>query len=142
MSDIVRSSDNLPPDIPCRSQSASRRGSRNINLQTDRPFRAVLTIFCACLLCGLCYSAAAQTVDLNTRYQKFEGWGTSLAWWANVAGGFPEPGRSTITRLFFDQVTGLGLNVVRYNIGGGENPAYLPPNTPVYLPFRTRVPGF
>jgi O-glycosyl hydrolase len=81
-------------------------------------------------------------VDLNTRYQKFEGWGTSLAWWANVAGGYPEPDRSNITRLFFDQVTGLGLNVVRYNIGGGENPAYLPPNSPVYLPYRTRVPGF
>lgn len=142
MSDIVHSSANIPLDIPCRSLSASRRGPGSINLQTVRPFRAVLAIICACLLCGLCYSAAAQTVDLNTRYQKFEGWGTSLAWWANVVGGYPEPDRSNITRLFFDPVTGLGLNVVRYNIGGGENPAYLPPNSPVYLPYRTRVPGY
>ncbi|MBO0721651.1 MAG: RICIN domain-containing protein [Blastocatellia bacterium] len=81
-------------------------------------------------------------MDLNIRYQNFEGWGTSLAWWANVVGGFPEPDRSNITRMFFDPVTGLGLNIVRYNIGGGENPAHLPPNSPVYLPFRTRVPGF
>ena len=30
---------------------------------------------------------------------------------------------------------------MRYNIGGGENPQYLPPNTP-YLQYRAQVPGF
>ena len=81
------------------------------------------------------------TVDLNTKYQKFEGWGTSLAWWANVVGGFPDTNRNEYVNKFFDPVTGLGLNVVRYNIGGGENPSYLPPNN-TYLQYRARVPGF
>ncbi len=87
------------------------------------------------------YSQATAIVDLNTRYQTFEGWGTSLAWWANVVGGYPEPIRSEYIRKFFDPVSGLGLNIVRYNIGGGENPAFLPPNR-TFLEFRARVPGF
>jgi hypothetical protein len=97
------------------------------------------------LVASIAPPALAQytaTVDLNTRYQTFEGWGTSLAWWANVVGGYPDTYRNDYVSKFFDPVNGLGLNVVRYNIGGGENPVYLPPNSPVYLPFRTRVPGF
>ena len=88
--------------------------------------------------------AAAQytaTVDVGTRYQTFEGWGTSLAWWANVVGGYPSAYRDDYMSKFFDPVNGLGLNIVRYNIGGGENPAYLPPNN-AYLQYRARVPGF
>ena len=81
------------------------------------------------------------TVDVNTRYQKFEGFGTSLAWWASVIGGYPDPVRADYVTKFFDPVEGLGLSIVRYNIGGGENPKYLPPNKP-YLQFRARVPGF
>ncbi len=47
----------------------------------------------------------------------WEGWGTSLCWWANVIGGYPN--RSTYASLAFSS---LKLNIVRYNIGGGENP--------------------
>src|SRR5262249_32067931 len=36
----------------------------------------------------------------------------------------------------FDPVAGLGLNVVRYNIGGGENPAYH------FMEYRAAVPGY
>jgi O-glycosyl hydrolase len=66
----------------------------------------------------------------------FEGWGVSLAWWAKVAGGYPEPARSRLMDQLFDARVGLGLNVVRYNIGGGENPDR---HT---LEFRAAVPGF
>jgi hypothetical protein len=101
---------------------------------------------------GFLASAHAQytaTVDLNTKYQTFEGWGTALAWWANVAGGYPDScsgasncsTRSSYISSIFDPTSGLGLNVVRYNIGGGENPQYLPPNN-TYLQYRARVPGF
>ncbi len=31
------------------------------------------------------------TVDPTVQYQTWEGWGSSLAWWAKVVGGFPEP---------------------------------------------------
>ena len=62
----------------------------------------------------------------------FDGWGTSLCWWANVAGGYAN--RTNYADLAF---TKLKLNIVRYNIGGGENPAI--PNT---LQYRARMPGF
>src|SRR5215470_13475794 len=59
-------------------------------------------------------------VDPSIQYQTLQGWGTSLAWWGNVVGGFPEPVRSDYISKVFDPVDGLGFNVVRYNIGGGE----------------------
>ena len=86
-------------------------------------------------------AATAAIVDPSIQYQTWEGWGTSLAWWAKVAGGYAEPARSDYIEKAFDPVKGLGLNIVRYNIGGGENPAYLAPNKQG-LSFRTAVPGF
>ena len=83
----------------------------------------------------------AAIVDPSIQYQVWEGWGTSLAWWAKVAGGYAEPARSDYIEKAFDPVKGLGLNIVRYNIGGGENPAHLAPNKQS-LSFRTAVPGF
>jgi len=62
----------------------------------------------------------------------FDGWGTSLCWWAHVVGGYTN--REEYADLAFKQ---LGLNIVRYNIGGGENPARS--NT---MEFRARIPGF
>ena len=84
---------------------------------------------------------ATVSVDPSIRYQTWEGWGTSLAWWAKVIGGFPEPARSDYIEKAFDPVKGLGLNVVRYNIGGGENPLYQAPNKSL-LSFRAAVPGY
>ncbi len=98
-----------------------------------------------------CYggAAAAQntpapisgTIDAAHPWQRFEGWGTSLAWWAHVVGGYPAGVRQKLVDMFFNQKTGLGLTVVRYNIGGGENPKYMPPNHE-FLTYRTAVPGY
>lgn len=56
-------------------------------------------------------------------YEGFEGWGTSLAWWANVLGGWKDKQKENeVMDLLFDPDRGLGLTIVRYNIGGGENP--------------------
>jgi len=78
-------------------------------------------------------SSALVTVDPNSvLVDSFDGWGTSLCWWANVCGGYSN--REAYARLAF---TTLGLNIVRYNIGGGENPSIT--NS---LSFRARVPGF
>lgn len=69
-------------------------------------------------------------VDPTTQYQEIEGWGTSLAWWANMVGGWDMPGRSgrearqELMDLIFDTQKGLGMNIVRYNIGGGDNPEH------------------
>lgn len=77
------------------------------------------------------YQAA---VDPNlVLVDNFDGWGTSLCWWANVVGGYAN--RGTYANLAFSQ---LKLNIVRYNIGGGENPALT--NSPTE--YRARMAGF
>ena len=86
-------------------------------------------------------NAREITVDPTIQFQKFEGWGVSLAWWAHVVGQFPEPERTDYLEKTFDLQKGLGLNFVRYNIGGGENPLYSVPNKS-FLELRTAVPGF
>ena len=84
------------------------------------------------------FGAAAQTnytapVDPNlVLVDNFEGWGTSLCWWANVVGGYAN--RSTYASMAFSQ---LKLNIVRYNIGGGENPGIS--NS---MEFRAQMQGF
>ena len=62
----------------------------------------------------------------------FQGWGTSLCWWANIAGGYTN--RNDYADLAFNY---LKLNIVRYNIGGGENP-----DGPGTLEFRASMPSF
>ena len=49
----------------------------------------------------------------------FQGWGTSLSWWANI--DYDDNTKNLICDLLFDKAH-LGLNIVRYNIGGGTNP--------------------
>jgi O-glycosyl hydrolase len=72
-------------------------------------------------------------VDPNTLLvNNFQGWGTSLCWWANVVGGYAN--REDYADLAFK---GLQLNIVRYNVGGGENPGIH--NT---MEYRAQMPGF
>ncbi|KAK9863031.1 hypothetical protein WJX84_002813 [Apatococcus fuscideae] len=58
------------------------------------------------------------SINLARRPQAFEGFGTSLCWWANIVGGLPEPLRSQLVDLVFDPDRGLGMQCARYNIGG------------------------
>ena len=53
----------------------------------------------------------------------FEGWGTALCWWANRV-GYSEALSALAAEAFCDPVKGLGLNILRYNIGGGDDPAH------------------
>jgi len=73
------------------------------------------------------------TVDPSIQYQTWEGFGTSLAWWAHIVGDYPEPLR---TQLVDKAIGDLGLNILRYNIGGGEAPGLN------YMEVRARVPGY
>lgn len=68
--------------------------------------------------------AVNVTVDANSKYQEFEGWGTSICWWGNIIGKYPQQSRDSIIDLLFDTTNGLGLSIVRYNIGGGDNPSH------------------
>lgn len=54
---------------------------------------------------------------------KFEGWGTGIAWWGNRL-GYSDTLTEQAIKLFFDEETGLGMNIVRYNIPGGDDPTH------------------
>ena len=55
--------------------------------------------------------------------ERWEGWGTSLCWWANRI-GYSDSLTQKAAELFFDREKGLGLNIMRYNVGGGDDPAH------------------
>jgi len=50
---------------------------------------------------------------------EFEGWGTSLCWWANRL-GYDSTLTSEAARLFYSD-EGLDMNIGRYNVGGGDH---------------------
>ena len=52
----------------------------------------------------------------------FEGWGTSLCWWANRI-GYSDSLSEQAAELFFGE-SGLRMNIARYNIGGGDDPSH------------------
>ena len=70
---------------------------------------------------GTAHADATVRVDPAADQGAWEGWGTSLAWWANVFGD-----RDDFADLFFTTKTvsyngaslpGLGMNIARYNLG-------------------------
>lgn len=52
----------------------------------------------------------------------FEGWGTSLCWWANRV-GYSDSLAQQAADTFFGE-NGLRLNIARFNIGGGDDPTH------------------
>ncbi len=65
-------------------------------------------------------SDKTQSIGVNkfAEHQTFESFGTSSAWWSQTIDD--EETAREIARLLYDDETGLGLDVYRYNIGGGE----------------------
>lgn len=68
--------------------------------------------------------------------EPFEGWGTSLVWFANATGNYPADVRQKLFDAVFGE-DGLNLNIARYNIGGGNAS-----DVPSYLRPGGAVPGF
>jgi galactan endo-1,6-beta-galactosidase len=78
-------------------------------------------------LCSTSSIADFTTSPKNTSFGIWQGWGTSLAWWAKAFGD-----RSDLADAFFTllpsvsvnnnsfTVPGLGLNIVRYNAGASS----------------------
>ena len=61
-------------------------------------------------------------MDSAQDFGTWEGWGSSLAWWARAIGGTANADYYAdliYTTNMTDGLPGLGLNIVRYNIGGG-----------------------
>ncbi|MDQ0895066.1 RICIN domain-containing protein [Agromyces ramosus] len=94
-----------------------------------RRFTALLTsaaLATAALVAAPISAAPASAVDgltitPNPAYagEAFEGWGTSLVWFANATGGYPDELREELYQAVFGD-DGLDLNIARYNIGGGN----------------------
>ncbi len=61
-----------------------------------------------------------QTLGVNkfVEHQTFESFGTSSCWWSQTIED--DATAKEIARLLYDDETGLGLDIYRYNIGGGE----------------------
>lgn len=65
-------------------------------------------------------------IDKSISYQTFDGIGASGAWWAQIVGGWDntdengEEVRNVISRLLYSKENGIGMNIYRYNIGGGS----------------------
>ncbi|WP_029231367.1 glycoside hydrolase [Butyrivibrio sp. VCB2006] len=53
-------------------------------------------------------------------YGEFQGFGTSLCWWANRC-GYSEKLTEASAEAFYNKETGLGMTIGRYNVGGGDN---------------------
>lgn len=66
----------------------------------------------------------------DNKKQVFKGFGTSLSWWANIVGAWDMKGKTSkevreeICELVFDKDKGLGINIVRYHIAGGDDPEH------------------
>ncbi len=54
----------------------------------------------------------------------FEGWGTSLCWWAHGVGDWPDERLDPLIDWIVDPDEGLGYTIFRYNIGGGDDPSH------------------
>ena len=66
-------------------------------------------------------------IDASNLYGRnegiFQGWGTSLCWFGNRIGA-SEKTSNEAARLLCNQEEGLGLNIIRFNIGGGDEPSH------------------
>ena len=67
------------------------------------------------------------TVDFQNRYNSndgiFEGWGTSLCWFGHRRGGSEQTSEEA-AKLLCNSEEGLGLDIIRFNIGGGDDPTH------------------
>lgn len=71
-------------------------------------------------------NSASLAINVTQKMQTWDGWGTALAWWANMYGGLTnivdgQEQRKNITDMLFTD-KGLNLNIARYNLGTCENP--------------------
>ena len=66
---------------------------------------------------GISADTTRMSFDKFVHKQEITGWGTSGCWWAQKLGECESA--EEVTKLLFSK-DGLGLNVYRYNIGGGS----------------------
>ncbi|MET9433258.1 RICIN domain-containing protein [Streptomyces sp. NPDC006551] len=136
-----------------RTRSVPRRRPRARPRTGPRTRRPVAALAAACAVASLAATgvtgvttppataaeaAGTLTVRLDPSYQQpsFQGWGTALAWFANVTGGWPDAQRNRLADDLYG-ANGLGFTIARYNIGGGDSPETAP-----YMRAGAAVPGY
>src|SRR5580692_7138397 len=107
-------------DDSSKSPVSMRAGGSFVVPVQRRRQRVPLLILFTVLLNASCAFSQTVNVDVSMANQTFEGWGTSLAWFANSAGGWSDTTtQGNLMQTLFSPSNGLGLNYLRYNIGGG-----------------------
>jgi O-glycosyl hydrolase len=76
------------------------------------------------LFSGKVIAQKLVAVDPELKYQTIEGWGGSLSWWANNVGGWATTAQVDTICNWITGVNELNMNIFRFNIAGGENPAH------------------
>ncbi len=103
-----------------KADRGSRRGKGGLHPA------ALLLVLLLFVSPGGCAPAGEVTeevrVETDGRDRVFEGWGTSLCWWANRI-GYSDILSEKAADAFFGP-GGLSLNIMRYNIGGGDDPGH------------------
>ncbi|HEX8323553.1 MAG TPA: glycoside hydrolase [Tepidisphaeraceae bacterium] len=64
------------------------------------------------------------SINLQDQQEPFRGWGTSLCWWAHGIGLWDEAKVDETVKFITDPDVGMGMNLFRYNIGGGDDPSH------------------
>src|SRR5467141_2106217 len=71
-------------------------------------------------------TSITATVDPTKTWNTWDGWGSSLAWWARAIGGTRNAGiyadliyTTSDISVAEEKYPGLGFNIARYNVGGG-----------------------
>ena len=109
------------------------RMSRRVTAKRTREELRLPSVIVIALLIGyaLSFRAHAQQrgpatvtvkIDPTNDLGPWEGWGSSLAWWARAIGGTANADYYAdliYTMKSTDGYPGLGFNIVRYNVGGG-----------------------
>lgn len=95
-------------------------------------------VFTSLLFLSVSTISFAQTdivVNPNARYQTFKGFGVSLAWWANVVGGWDSATVSDICTSLTSS-SELNMNYFRFNIPGGDIASH------THMRVDARMPGY
>lgn len=82
-------------------------------------FAIIMSI--AAFFMGLNPVTMTITVDPDVTEQPFYGWGASACWWSQKVSD--DETREELSKLLYSK-EGLGLNIYRYNVGGGVNPEH------------------
>ncbi len=117
-----------------------------------RQLHSPLMAFALAISAAVCAGEYTLTVDKNDKRGVWDGWGCSICWWGHGIGNSEY--QDLHADLFFTTKTmpylgkelpGLGMNIVRYNIGGGGRGAVFDAtaeNVAPKLPWFKNIDGY